>query len=285
LTHAITPAVLERIMGQQNPVDMWLVNTADNVRGAILDNYELKLENSLAVKPLLHLQTRSLNFAFGQATKTFSLQATGADRTRDAMDATFFVESLLNDPSKGITEDQIVGEFQFAYLVAVNLGNAACLQQWWHILHKIFLHAFDLPSRRPGLAAKIFRSLAAQLFHSNELLEDSILSHDESYKKPLRLALTTYKRRLDDLIAGNPESPALTDAGIAFSKVEQAVADLGWDLDANYLRKGQVMTEDGDFLNVEVEDLEDEDERGEYAPQVVDVDEDGRPRDFVSWTN
>jgi A1 cistron-splicing factor AAR2 len=49
------------------------------------------------------------------------------------------------------------------------------------------------------------------------------------------------------------------------------------------LRAGKYMLEDGEMVDVELEDdFESEDERGEFAAVVVDLDENGRPRDFVS---
>lgn len=38
----------------------------------------------------------------------------------------------------------------------------------------------------------------------------------------------------------------------------------------------QVQLEDGEFVDAELKDFEAEDERGEFAPQVVELDEQGR---------
>jgi A1 cistron-splicing factor AAR2 len=45
------------------------------------------------------------------------------------------------------------------------------------------------------------------------------------------------------------------------------------------------MMEDGEQVELEVADLAAEDERGEWAPEVVDLDESGRQRDLVSWND
>lgn len=60
---------------------------------------------------------------------------------------------------------------------------------------------------------------------------------------------------------------------------------LGWDLHVDYLRKGKVMMEDGEEVEVEMAELQAEDERGEWAPEVVELDEHGRQRDLVSWND
>ncbi|KAI9158942.1 hypothetical protein HJFPF1_06945 [Paramyrothecium foliicola] len=282
LTGGIDQVVLSRITGQQD--GNWFVHTADRVKGSILMASEMELERSMG-NPLF--QTRELNFTLAQMTKTYSTQLTGADRTLDATDATRFIESLLQDPNHNLTENDIVGEFQFAYVVGMHLGNDSCLQQWWHILLKIVLRAYLLPARRPAFTAKLLRTLAAQLTYGTDRLETSILDYAESQSKDLRLALTIYKRRLDELLAGLGESatPDQTAVGVAFASVESFVTDLGWDIQGHYLRKGKVMMEDGEEVEVEMAELQAEDERGEWAPEIVDLDEGGRPRDMVSWTD
>jgi len=41
--------------------------------------------------------------------------------------------------------------------------------------------------------------------------------------------------------------------------------------------------EDGEFVDAEVEDFQEEDERGEWAPAVVDLDENGRERGLIRF--
>jgi A1 cistron-splicing factor AAR2 len=45
------------------------------------------------------------------------------------------------------------------------------------------------------------------------------------------------------------------------------------------------MLEDGEEIEVEMGELEAEDERGEYAPEVVELDERGNQRGLVSWSD
>ena len=47
----------------------------------------------------------------------------------------------------------------------------------------------------------------------------------------------------------------------------------GWELGDEYVRKGMVQLEDGEQVELEMDELEAEDERGEYAPVVVHLDE------------
>ncbi|KAM6524946.1 hypothetical protein FALCPG4_010520 [Fusarium falciforme] len=280
ITKSVLNRVLNRVTGQHS--DNWAVHTGDRVKGSILMAAEIELDDSIS-NPLL--KARELNFIFGQRSKTYSTDNTGADRTLEATDATPYILSLVDN---NITSDDIVGEFQFSYVVGMHLGNDSCIQQWWHMLLKLFLRAYILPARRPDLAAAFIRSLTAQLSYSASWLDGSVLDYSDSQTRELRLALTVYKRRLDELLLGlgAQATPEQLDVGTAFAGLEAFVAgSLDWDLRGAYLRRGNVMMEDGEQVELEVADLAAEDERGEWAPEIVDLDESGRQRDLVSWND
>lgn len=283
LTGSITAEVLNRVSGQQS--GDWPVHTADRIKGARLLASEIELDKRLSFS-VLH--TRELDFTFSQMSRTYSTAHTGAGRTLEATDATTYITSLIDDTTRGLTAGDIIGEFQFAYIVGTHLGNDSCMQQWWHMLLQLVLKAYLLPIRRPELAADLLRTLAAQLSYSADWLDESIIEYGESQARDLRLALTVYKRRLDELLTGlgSAATPAQLGAGAALSRVEAIVADsLGWDMKGSFLRRGTVMMEDGEQVELETTDLQDEDERGEWAPEVVELDEGGRQRDLVSWTD
>ncbi|CAM1510167.1 Fc.00g005020.m01.CDS01 [Cosmosporella sp. VM-42] len=276
LTGCITPTVLNRLTGEH--CENWIVHTGDLVRGAIRDDSEFKLDSEL----LNPLKAQELRFSASQQAKTFSTDQTGEDRTLKARDSTPYLLALFRKrpDDDELTHEDLIGEFQFAFIVGVHLGNDSCIQQWWHMLLKLFLRAYLLPITYPDLATTFVETLTAQITYSTDWLEESILDYSESPKKDLRLALTVYNRRLHECF----ETVPLRQVKYAFRKLE-LVADeaLGWDLRGDYLRRGNVMMEDGEQVELEVTDLEAEDERGEYAPEVVDMDENGKQRDLVSF--
>ncbi|MBE3041329.1 hypothetical protein IMZ48_01840, partial [Candidatus Bathyarchaeota archaeon] len=159
---------------------------------------------------------------------------------------------------------------------------ASCVLQWWHVVLRVFLRAYRLAATKPFLAAKFLRALAAQLTYDETRLEGSVFDFGPGLPRELRLGLMVYKRRLDEILRDDPSASQL-DVGVAFSEVEAVVVGFGWDLRGDYVRAGRVMLEDGEEVEVEMDELEDEDERGEFAATVVETDEGGRPRDLVSW--
>ncbi|PNP56769.1 hypothetical protein THARTR1_03465 [Trichoderma harzianum] len=282
LSGSVTEQVLGRVTGQH--ASSWHVDTTDRVKGAVLLAAEMELEIRFANHVL---QSRELNFSFSQHSKTYSADILGAARSLAATDATSYMMSVMSEPNKELSEDDVVGELQFAFIVGVHLGNDACIQQWWHMVLKLILKAYLLPEHRPVLAAKLLQTVAAQLQYSSEWLDESIMDYSGSNSQELRLALIIYKRRLDEVLnsLGTHATPDQLKVGTAFAKVEDEVVALGWDLHADYLRKGKVMMEDGEEVEVEMAELQAEDERGEWAPEVVELDEHGRQRDLVSWND
>ncbi|KAH8129107.1 hypothetical protein FP744_10005083 [Trichoderma asperellum] len=282
LTGCVTEGVLGRVTGQR--ANSWHVDTTDRVRGAVLLAAEMELERRFSNHLL---QSRELNFSFSQHSKTYTADSLGADRTLAATDATPYMISVMSAPGKELTDDDVVGELQFAFIVGVHLGNDACIQQWWHMVLKLILKAYLLPEQHPVLASRLLQVIASQIQYSSEWLGESILDYGGSNSHDLRLALIIYKRRLEEVLQslGNEATIDQIKVGNSFAKVEAEVADLGWDLYGDYLRKGKVMMEDGEEVELEMAELQAEDERGEWAPEVVQLDEQGRQLDLVSWND
>ncbi|KAJ0302872.1 hypothetical protein COL5a_000939 [Colletotrichum fioriniae] len=273
LTNAITAPLLSRITARQ--ASDWAVHTSDRVRGALMLPAELELEKRM---PSVVASTE-LNFTFSQGAKTYDAESVGAQRTEQAVDAT---AHLL---SSGVTDDAVVGELQFAFIVGMHLGNEACIQQWWHMLVSIILKSYTLPLKRPELARSLLQTITAQLVYNERYLDGSVLDYGPSYARDLRMALIVYKRRLNEVLLGlnSLATPEQAAVGQAFSELETWVWKFGWDIRSDYLRKGKTMLEDGEEVELEMDDLEAEDERGEFAAVVVELDESGKQKDLVSW--
>ncbi|KAK5994558.1 hypothetical protein PT974_05037 [Cladobotryum mycophilum] len=280
LTRNITVQVLNRVAGQQGT--SWHVHTTDRIKGDFLLAAELELELRLS-KTLLH--SRELKFTFSQHARTFSLTEFGSDRSLAAKDPTSYIIQTLDGSDGDLTEDDIVGELQLAYILGMHLGNDSCIQQWWYMVLKLILKADALIEERPTLAAAFLQTIATQLSYGSDWLEGSILDYSEANNRDLRLALIVYKRRLEEALGAldSDAAPNKRVVGNEFARLEAAVVTFGWDIQGDYLRKGIIMLEDGEEVELEMSELEAEDERGEWAPEIVEFDENGRERGLVSW--
>lgn len=320
MTGFVTKTLLSRVVGggqRMREGTVWHINTMDRVQGAILQSGEREMEQRIAGGvPLLPLPDE-LRFSLDQHAKTYSAARFGADRTLEATDATSYMLSLLDrgsiapvadgsDAGSAVTEAGLVGELQLAFVAGVHLGNEACLEQWWYMLLRLVLRAYALPLSRPSLVADWLRAVTAQLTYGSEWLDTPLTELSEQHCRALRLALIVYKRRLEELLdlepgaddagSGSSERTATTttttttglaEVATAFSRLESVVAGpgFGWDLRGEYLRKGKVVMEDGEEVELEMKELQAEDERGEWAPEIVELDEHGRQKDLISWND
>lgn len=268
ITSAITPQLLDRLLGGQK--DAWPVNTSDRIAG----------ETSLAEEAHLYPTSAAhLKFSFPMDQRLFDPSAEGSERTQQALDPTSWVFSRSED------DDVLLGEVQFAFLTGMHLGNYSCLEQWWYYTTLIVFRSYKLATGRPAVALRLVQALHAQLVYNERYLEgSSILDTMPENAKKLQRALTVYKSRLNEqlLSLGDKCSEEQSAVGEAFAALESWLWRFGWDLRGDYVRSGKVMLEDGEVVDAELSDFESEDERGDFAAVVVDVDENGRPTDFIS---
>ncbi|KAI1393863.1 uncharacterized protein F4822DRAFT_28186 [Hypoxylon trugodes] len=274
LTSAIHPGLLSRITGQTQR--SWQVTTLDRVAG----------DTTMAEEARLYASGKSqLRFTFSINAPLISPSTSGEERTRQALDPTPFILDTLNNPVNTSKPSDLVGEFSFAFLTGMHLGNYSCLEQWWFYATKLIFRSFDLAILNPVLAKDLIQTFHAQLVYNDRYLEGDILETSGNNAKKLQRALVTYKARLDEklLALGDRISPDQHAAGAAFAALESWLWRLGWDLRGEYVRAGNVTLEDGEVVEAEMSDFEDEDERGEFAPVVVSLDEGGREAGLVSW--
>ncbi|KAL1890698.1 hypothetical protein Cpir12675_005278 [Ceratocystis pirilliformis] len=279
LTACVSPAVLNRILICSS--DLWFCHTTDCVRGSLILPSEVALNSTLSSATNATTTEQELVFTFGPGERTFGVGLVGAARTEAAVDST---AHILDKISQLSNEADLVGEMQFAFLVGMHLGNESCLQEWWHMVLRLFFRAYMLAEARPWLTVLFLDTFAAQIKYDSAFLEESIFDHASSNTKDLRLCITVYGRRIRESL--EPLASSSSDAAAvlaAFQKLEDELREIGWDVSGDYLRSGQAMLEDGEMVDLDVDDFEDEDERGEFAAVVVDLDEEGRQRDLVSW--
>ncbi|KAI0883428.1 uncharacterized protein GGS22DRAFT_166957 [Annulohypoxylon maeteangense] len=274
LTWAIRPDLLNRVTGTTQT--SWQVTTLDDVVGAAKIAEEVRLYAT--GKP-------QLRFTFPMNAALISASAHGSERTQQALDPTPFIISTLENPSTNLRLDDLVGELSLAFLTGMHLGNFSCLEQWWFLTNRVIFRCFDLSIQRPVLALNLLQTFHAQLVYNDRYLEGDILDMMPEQSRKLQRALVTYKARLDErlLALGDRIEPDQHRAGEAFSALEAWLWRRGWDLRGSYVRAGTLTLEDGEEVQAEMSDFEDEDERGEFAPVLVDLDEGGREAGLVSW--
>ncbi|KAB8299819.1 hypothetical protein EYC80_000069 [Monilinia laxa] len=194
-----------------------------------------------------------LDFVFPRNSHTFSSMSSGRERTEQALDSSDHIIDVITRCTFEDSEE-IIGELQFCYVTGMMLGNLACMEQW-----------------------------GIMFMYDEEGFETSIFDHDSHLGDELKIILTKFKSRLNEQLLSNGSSITREqeEVGNAFEAFESWLWKWGWDLRGNYLRSGKFQLEDGEMIDAELKDFEDEDERGEYAPIIVDLDEDGLEKDRI----
>ncbi|TAQ85068.1 hypothetical protein B7494_g6630 [Chlorociboria aeruginascens] len=275
LTSSVKGYILSNITGHE--WNHWQVASTHDVKGPP------RGVTSLPDDPTDYSKDEVLNFVFPKATRTFSESVTGRDRTEQAMDTSAHIMAII----AGCTyedSDQIIGELQFCYISGMTLGNVACMEQWANII-KVIFKAFRLALEQPLFFLKVIQTFHAQLIFDDAGIEGSIMDHDAALSDELKMILTVFKSRLNEqlLVKGADLTTDQEHVGKAFEELEAWLWKWNWDLRGNYLRSGKIQLEDGEFVDAELKDFEQEDERGEYAPVMVDIDEEGREKGLIRF--
>ncbi|KAI0200480.1 A1 cistron-splicing factor [Astrocystis sublimbata] len=273
LTFAINQELLTRITGEAR--NNWNVTTSDSVAGETVSAEETSLYSN---------RRPGLQFIFPMNARLINPLATGSERTRQALDPSGWVIEKLEDAASGYEPDDLTGEFQFAFLAGAHLANLSCAAQWFYLAIELVFRSYSLATDRPQQARSLIQVFHAQLLYNDRYLEGDIFELMPKHAHELRLALTTYKARLDEKLLALGDSATLEQkaVAIAFSSLQSWLPRLGWELGSDYVRSGNVMLEDGEMVQAEISDFEDEDERGEFAPAVVEM-ENGKEAGLVSW--
>ncbi|TVY16303.1 hypothetical protein LARI1_G005425 [Lachnellula arida] len=271
MTSCIKGALLSKVTGQQ--WNHWQISSYHDCspkghRSKSSRDADITIDN---------YKDEILNFVFPEDTKMFSDESRGRERTQQALDSTSYVEDIINEKCTYQDSDEIIGEVQFCYLSGMLLGNIACIEQWAHVV-KVVFHAYYLSLEMPVFFKKFIQAVHNQFRYDHEYLDGSILDHDSNLAHDLRVALIVFKSRLNEQLLAqgkdlNSEQSALAKA---FEEFEEWLWKWDWDLRGDYVRSGKIQLEDGEFVDAEVEDFQEEDERGEWAPAVVELDENGR---------
>lgn len=205
-------------------------------------------------------------------------------------------ESLSgNLPSSKDTEDgqsALLAELSISFVLTVLLANYSSAVQFKHIL-EISLTAGEVIKshtkyfvRLVGLVEEMLKAArlvvggkaesddeddeeAVGIPVEDNVLEEFVSGGDAWLIKLLR----GFNRELKDVeeVRDKKELERLKEA---FEKLEKVCRRVGWYLDDQYVRKGMVdlpPEEGGGRIEVELEDMEGEDERGEFAPVIVEL--------------
>lgn len=287
LTFAIKGSMLTRITGRG--WNQWKITASCDslplTEGTFFDRPRPVFDAQQQLKLAITGFEPTLKFAFIRGSKTFSRAAIGSQRTEQAIDSSTYVRGLVVEKCNHQNAEELVGEMQFSYISGMFLGNINCMEQFVFIARVVF-RAYAWSIEEPVVFAKFIRALNAILNHDDRHIEGSIFEHNPDFQDELKRILILFKSRLTEqlLALGETVTKDMMELSKTFEKLEAwLLKNWDWDLRGNFVKVGQHQLEDGEYVDAEMEEYEAEDERGEYAPVIIELDKDGREKGTLSW--
>lgn len=281
LTNYLSPRLLSRIVGQPN-IDVdgrprWMVTSA-----------------STAGRDTEHipgLSSPGREYAEGETESEFSFLpidlkmtwregAIGRERTEAAQDRSWalgdFIARYGDTGRERSGEAQILGELQFTFLIVLTLMNYSCLQQWKRLLG-LLLTCRTAIKDRELFFRDVLKLLLLQLQRCDDLEGGFFEVDSDEGGEFLRKLLVKFSMSVGEIVGGG-ESAVKTE----LARLEDWVkSEFGWELQPeSIVRRGMLQLEDGEQVEMEMSGNEDE-ETGEYAPLVVDLEERGTVDDDI----
>ncbi|KAF2632379.1 hypothetical protein BU25DRAFT_150415 [Macroventuria anomochaeta] len=260
LTSRITQTLLSRICGL-NP-DHWSLTSASS---GLLDLESIPgLDSSNSTQ---HPE-KELRFLPVDLRRTWRVGATGRERTEAAQDRSWFLGDLIENHSqagdKRGREFEVLGELQFAFLMVLTLNNNSCLEQWKRIL-TLLLTCRQAIKERSQLFLELLRTLRVQLSHCVDM--DGFFDMNEVGGGFLRPLFTKFRRNLDEF-----DGKWKSDMVDGLDELEDYLQkQFGWERGDSFVKRGMLDLEDGERVEMDVNDADEDDESGDYAPTIVEL--------------
>ncbi|KAF7716189.1 Uncharacterized protein PECH_005147 [Penicillium ucsense] len=294
LTNRLSPEVLSRIVGSpEQDVDghlRWTVTSAstanrdaDHIPGVDSPSTEEKGDDKTGVRKTIERE-KEFNFLPVDLKRTWREGAIGRERTEGARDKTWALSDLVlrNSSRVGgeITVDestgeaQILGELQFTFLMVLTMMNFSCLQQWKRLLELVLTSRQAIVERK-SLVSEVIRILLKQLQRCDDV-EGGLFEMDgDEGGHFIHDILKKLRRSVDEVAPQGSNSTVRTELGKLEGWVKE---EYDWELNReSVVRRGMLQLEDGEEVEMEMEDNDADEETGEYAPMVVDLGEHHTP--------
>ncbi|KAK3672980.1 hypothetical protein LTR78_007091 [Recurvomyces mirabilis] len=258
LTSHISDKVLSRITG----------STSDSRSLSSGSSSKRDLEHIPGLsKAETELQTdQELNFLPVELKQTWRQGATGRERTEAAQDRSWALSSLINEHCTDALE--VVGELQFCFLMVLTLNNYSCLEQWKRLLNLLFT-CHSAVVTRSQLFIEVIRALLLQLQHC-KVADSGLIDLADEGGSLLKHLLVRFRKGLQGL--GTQSSIGVQDMIDELDDLEEYLrTEHGWQFGGTFAKSGFLEMEDGEQVHMDSTAFDEDDETGEYAPQIVDL--------------
>lgn len=292
LTSHITPALVSRLFGNLGD---WAITTSSC---SAQDRDDIP---GLTLSEATERQERELHMLGIDLKRTWREGAVGRERTEGALDRSWALEDLVSrldgsgttttsdgkheEDSEDVTGEKewgnlVLGEMEICFLMTLTLSNYSCLEEWKRILGLV-LTCSRLLYSRPNFFTTFLRLLLCQLRTAENTIEGGLFSlSGEGEGEYLKSLIKTFRRTLssmvedmfdeapDKIMVDNKEE----EEGEGIVEIQAAMKDLeswvreryGWEFGGWFVRRGGLVLEDGEVVEMEV-DVDELDDAGFFA--------------------
>ena len=162
---------------------------------------------------------------------------------------------------------QILGEMQLCFLMVLTLANWSCLAQWKRILGLVF-GCRTAVAEIPTFFVTFIQVLASQVRCWDAVEGGLFETAEEGAEKWLVGLLGKFKDGVREVLGEKGE------VWEELGKLEAVLKEgLGWEVleKEDVLKRGMVELDDGERVELEMEGADEEEEKGEWAPVIVNL--------------
>ena len=199
--------------------------------------------------------------------RTWREGAVGRERTEAAIDRSWALENLVTrwKDVEGEWGDVILGQMEACFIMVLTLANYSCLEEWKRCLGLVLTCKKAVQDHRRFFAS--FLVLLKRQIERCEDVDGGLFDMNEGGGL-LKGWLKGFKKTLSQLFA----EPEGEDVKEEMDQLEDTLKRMyGWELGDEIVRRGMLELEDGEMVDMEVNGLDRDDETGEYAPVIVDM--------------
>lgn len=204
--------------------------------------------------------------------RTWREGAIGRERTEGRLDTSwalsYIVHSFPNEQGEGNEWGAVIlGEMELCFLMVVTIANWSCLEEWKRCLGLV-LGCKSAVRAHEAFFAAVLALLKRQL-ERGEDVEGGLFDMGDEGAGWLKGLLRSFKKILGEVF----EEGQGVEVKEQMEELERWLrGEYGWELCGDFVRRGMLELEDGEVVEMDVGGLEDgEEERGEYAPVVVEM--------------
>lgn len=263
LTEHITPHILTHLMQNKD----WRITSASCAKQ---DRDEIPGLSAEEVGEEQELGTLGIDLK-----RTWKEGAVGRERTEGAVDRSWALEDVVEraqkdnkDPENGWQGgDVVLGHMEACFLMVLTVANYSCLEEWKRCVSLVLTCKREVRDGKEWFAT--FLVMLRKQLQRCEDVEGGLFDMSDEGGGLLKKLLKGFKVNIRQVFGDDygSEVKKEMEALEAFLK-----AEYGWELGDEFVRRGLLELEDGEQVYLETNEMDGEDERGEYAPVVVDLD-------------